>query len=60
MPGENAQHQQRQQQQQQQRSVLLKSDQDSGMALIKSKDGRTKWLTVRYSFFSRTARDYVQ
>ena len=31
----------------QQRSVLLRSDQDSGMALIKSKDGRTKWLTVK-------------
>ncbi|CAM9520453.1 unnamed protein product, partial [Laminaria digitata] len=32
--------------QQQQKSVLLRSDQDSGMALVKSKDGRTKWLTV--------------
>ncbi|CAM9582436.1 unnamed protein product [Pylaiella littoralis] len=27
-------------------AMLVRSDQDSGMALIKSKDGRTKWLTV--------------
>lgn len=28
-------------------ATLVRSDQDSGMALVKSKDGRTKWLTVR-------------
>ncbi|CAB1110142.1 unnamed protein product [Ectocarpus sp. CCAP 1310/34] len=27
-------------------ATLVRSDQDSGMALVKSKDGRTKWLTV--------------
>lgn len=34
--------------QQDARSVLVRSDPDSGMALVQSKDGRTKWLTVRY------------
>lgn len=33
--------------QQDARSVLVRSDPDSGMALVQSKDGRTKWLTVR-------------
>lgn len=30
-------------------ATLVRTDQDSGMALVKSKDGRTKWLTVRYA-----------
>ena len=44
--------------QHQQRSVLLRSDQDSGMALVKSKDGRTKWLTVRYDMNANTTAAY--
>lgn len=34
------------------RSVILKSDQDKGMALVKSKDGRMKWLTVRWVIYN--------
>lgn len=33
------------------RSIILQSDQEKGMALVQSKDGRTKWLTVRCGCF---------
>ena len=43
--------------------VVLRTDREAGMALVKSKDGRVKWLTVRYkntSYSTDVSKAYKQ